>query len=79
MAGKPHGMDLASLDRGRARHPLFGRYKSKSGEDLWFDTNFKAGWWTDTLTRAADQKVKARIVDEMSKVLDQIASGKFRG
>ena len=67
MARKPSGMDLDAYDRGQFRKPLFGN------RHYWYPQKIRPGWWTDTLTRASDQKVKAKIVDEMSKVLDQIA------
>lgn len=65
----PGTMDLDSLDRGRLRHPLWGDRK------WWYDQSVPRGWWTDSLTRAADTRVRREIVDAVDTVLTRIGRG----
>ena len=41
----PGQMDVASLNRGRLRHPLFGNRKH------WYDQAVKPGFWDDAMKR----------------------------
>lgn len=69
------GMDLNSLDRGRARHPLFGRYKTKGGKDTWYDTtNFKKGFWTDAMKGPVSRRVQRDLVKMIDGLLKELAS-----
>lgn len=68
------GMDLNSLNKGRARHPLFGRYKSRSGEDLWYDTNFKPGFWEDAMKGPVARRVQKDLIKMIDGLLKELAS-----
>ena len=69
------GMDLNSLNRGRARHPLFGRYRSKGGKDLWYDTtNFKDGFWTDAMKGPVARRVQKDLMKMVDGLLRELAS-----
>lgn len=63
-AKNPRGKqrDLASLNRGRLRHPLYGN------RGYWFDQEVKKGFWNEPLTDESDAVRK-----EIVKVLDNIA------
>lgn len=54
--------DLASLNRGRLRHPLYGNRR------YWYDQPVKKNWWDDPLLAGAGE-VRA----EIEKVLDDVA------
>lgn len=54
--------DLASLNRGRLRHPLFGNRKH------WYDQRVRPDWWTDPLLESAPQARK-----EIVKAIDGVA------
>jgi len=53
--------DLASLNRGRLRHPLYGNRR------YWFDQEVSPNWWDDPLLEGAD-----RVREEIVNVLDDI-------
>jgi hypothetical protein len=55
--------DLASLNRGRLRHPLFGNRRH------WFDQKVRPDWWTDPLLQSAPQARK-----EIVKAIDDVAA-----
>jgi len=63
-AKTPEGKDrdLASLNRGRLRHPLYGNRKH------WYDQQVSPGWWDEPLLESAPQ---AR--EEIVKALDDVA------
>lgn len=54
--------DLASLNRGRLRHPLFGN------RGFWYDQKVSPNWWDDPLFRGADQ-----VREEIVNTLDELA------
>lgn len=56
-------MDLRSLDQGRLRHPLFGN------RGHWYQQKVPKGWWTKSLNRAADRKVRKEMVAALERVL----------
>jgi hypothetical protein len=60
--GRGKQRDLASLNRGRLRHPLYGN------REWWFDQEVKKGFWDEPLIDESDA-VRAELV----KVLDDIA------
>lgn len=62
-ANNPRGKerDLASLNRGRLRHPLFGNRR------YWYDQDVSPNWWDDPLLEGADE-VRREIVN----ILDEI-------
>ena len=75
----PKGMDLPSLNRGRARHPLFGRYrtrprKGQPEKDLWFDTNFKPGFWDDAMNGPVAFRVRKDLIKMIDGLLKELAS-----
>lgn len=53
--------DLASLNRGRLRHPLYGNRR------YWFDQDVSPNWWDDPLLEGAEQ-----VREEIVNVLDEI-------
>ena len=53
--------DLASLNRGRLRHPLYGDRKH------WYDQEVSPNWWTDPLVGGVEQ-----VREEIVKVIDEI-------
>jgi hypothetical protein len=54
--------DLASLNRGRLRHPLYGN------RHYWYDQEVSPNWWTDPLFSGAEDVRK-----EVVKVIDEVA------
>lgn len=54
--------DLASLNRGRLRHPLYGNRR------YWYDQEISPNWWDDPLLAGVDQ-----VREEIVNVLDDIA------
>lgn len=58
-AGKER--DLASLNRGRLRHPLYGNRR------YWYDQQVSPNWWDDTLLKGAEQ-----VREELVNVIDDI-------
>jgi hypothetical protein len=53
--------DLASLNRGRLRHPLYGNRR------YWYDQDVSPNWWTDPLLEGVDQ-----VREELVKVIDEV-------
>ncbi|MFI6681873.1 hypothetical protein [Kribbella sp. NPDC050470] len=53
--------DLASLNRGRLRHPLYGNRR------YWYDQDVDPNWWDDPLIQGSDQ-----VREEIVNVLDDI-------
>ena len=63
------GMDLQRLDDGRLRHPLFG------DRGHWYSQPVKPGWWSDSLRKAADQKVHREILSALDRVARKVTEG----
>ena len=63
--------DLASLNRGRLRHPLYG------DRNYWFDQSVKPDWWDDPLRRNVDEvRVEvARVLDDVGNKIIRKAKG----
>lgn len=58
------GVDVASLDRGRLRHPLFG------DREHWYDQKVKPKWWTDAVIVArakTEPALRAAIAERISR------------
>ena len=66
LVGSAKTRDIASLNRGRLRHPLFGNRKR------WYDQRIKPGFWTDTLERGAP-RVRRELVIVLNDVARKIA------
>jgi hypothetical protein len=67
-AGKPE-RDLASLNRGRLRHPLFGM------RGHWFDQTVRRDWWTDPLMEASPlvrRELEAALDDAADELVRRI-------
>lgn len=64
-AKTPRGKDrdLASLNRGRLRHPLYGN------RGYWFDQDVDPNWWDDPLLEGADA-----VREEIVNVIDDIGA-----
>lgn len=54
--------DIAAMDRGRLRHPLFGN------RGHWYQQAITPGWWTTVV-----KSQRARAQTEMERALDNIA------
>lgn len=54
--------DIASLNRGRLRHPLWGNRK------FWYNTRARRGWWEIPLVRDAPE-----VRRELERTLDDLA------
>lgn len=61
-------IDLSSLDRGRLRHPTFGR---RTGPKDWHDQAVPAGWFTKPL-QAQAQNVGKELQTAVDALVDQI-------
>lgn len=61
-------VDLASLERGRLRHPLFGNRK------FWFDQPVPPGWFTKAIEAQASN-VLAELDSAVENVLREIGRG----
>jgi len=57
------GMDLPALDRGKLRHPLFG------DREHWYEQKVRKGWWTKSLTKAANTRVRKELVGAVERTL----------
>lgn len=66
LVGSAKTRDIASLNRGRLRHPLFGNRRH------WYDMRIKPGFWTDTLERGAP-RVRRELVVVLNDVARKIA------
>lgn len=66
LVGAKKGHDLAAIDRGRLRHPVFGRG--------WVNQSIEPGWWSKTLPDHADE-VRAEIVTALDDVARRLARG----
>lgn len=68
-ADKPSSryFDLAAIDRGEVRHPVFGNRRE------WAKTNVKPGFWTDTINDH-DDEIERDIVQAMDNVAAKIAA-----
>lgn len=62
--GKVH--DLDAMDRGRLRHPTYGR--------KWVTQTITPGWWTSTMT-AKSEGVQARMFEAADAVLKKLGRG----
>lgn len=60
--------DLASLNRGRLRHPVYGR-------GAWVNQPVRVGWFTDAMELQADTSVRAEVLAAISAVRDKLGSG----
>lgn len=60
-------IDIASLDRGRLRHPLFGN------RSHWYEQQIKPGFWTQTINRRADD-VERDVVQAMDNIAAKITA-----
>lgn len=58
--------DLASLNRGRLRHPLYGNRR------YWYDQDVSPNWWDDPLLDGIDE-VRKEIVKTIDDVAVQLA------
>lgn len=66
--GKQERRDIVSLERGRLRHPVFGRSSKNRRAHPWATTNIRAGFHRRGSDNAADQAEK-----EILKVVDDFA------
>ena len=57
--------DLASLNRGRLRHPLYGN------RGFWYDQEVPPNWWDDPLLEGVDQVREeiVNVIDDIGKAL----------
>ncbi len=76
--GKAERRDIGSLNRGKLRHPVYGRSRPKRGggrqPNPWAVTSIKPGFHDRGTAAAADLAEK-----EMSTVLDDLASRLAKG
>ncbi|WP_020525832.1 hypothetical protein [Catelliglobosispora koreensis] len=73
--GKARERDLASMERGRLRHPVYGRYRRLSDgtrmTNPWVTQQIRPGWASEPARRAAPKAAKD-IGDAMGKVAAKI-------
>jgi hypothetical protein len=62
LVGRAKNRDVASLNRGRLRHPLYGN------RGHWFNQRVRRDWWTLPLTRGAPE-----VRRELERSLDEVA------
>lgn len=67
LTGKKSGHDLRSIDRGRLRHPVFGR-------PPWVNQEVKPGWWSQTLAGEVPT-IRREVIDVMDDVARRLAHG----
>lgn len=60
-----HRYDIAGMDRGRLRHPLFGNRR------YWYSQRVRPRWWSDP-TRGSGPVVRAALDDAMTAVARNI-------
>lgn len=58
--------DLASLNRGRLRHPLYGDRR------YWYDQEVSPNWWDDPLLQGAEL-VREEIVGVLDEIVQKVA------
>lgn len=59
--------DPAAVDRGRVRHPTFGR----TGPGEWHTQQVQAGWFTVPMTQGAP-KIRAALVAALNREIDKL-------
>lgn len=66
--GNKQGHDLAAMDRGRLRHPLFGNRK------LWFTQQIRAGWFSEAMQRESPgvRREVVNVIDDMARELERL-------
>jgi hypothetical protein len=60
-SGRTRRRDVRSLERGRLRHPLYGRWATKSGKPTGYNTARPEGFFTKPITARADLAVAGLI------------------
>lgn len=60
-----HEYDLAGIDRGRLRHPLYGNRRH------WFTQRVKPRWWSDPTSKSGP-KIRAALDDAMTAIARRI-------
>lgn len=63
-AGQKH--DLKAMDRGRLRHPLYGRRNAR-----WYTQLVQPGWFTQTLEKKSDV-VRVELFKAVDAVIDEL-------
>ena len=69
--GKTQDRDLRSLERGRLRHPVFGRRQGRRGQSIMSDTRIPPKFFTEPITARADMAV-AEMVKAMRGIAERI-------
>jgi hypothetical protein len=62
LLGQAKNRDIASLNRGRLRHPLYGNRR------FWYSQRVRRDWWTHPLIRGAPE-----VRRELERTLDDLA------
>lgn len=70
--GKKKLRAVGDIDKGKLRHPTFGRRESKAGKSLWFVTKVRTGFFTERVGAHADT-VRHDLLDVMNDVAKKIA------
>jgi len=65
LLGKAGARDVASVNRGRLRHPLYGNRRR------WYNTSVRPGFWTKTLEGDAP-RVRVELIEAIRKVAAKI-------
>lgn len=63
-------VDLASLDKGRLRHPLYGN------RGHWYVQAVKPGFWTDAMEGEATDTVRAAAIQAIDDVVAKLNARK---
>lgn len=61
-------IDVAALDRGQLRHPVFGH------RAVWVEQKVEAGWFSDAMESGADE-VRSHLLDVLDDVKRRLANG----
>jgi hypothetical protein len=76
IVGKKGTHDLAAMDRGRLRHPVWKRASERHRSAVWVTQLIEPGWWTKGMS---DPVVLEPMREELLKVIDDVTRKLTRG
>lgn len=69
--GKGGVNDPEAIDRGRVRHPVFGRWETRAGKDISQIQMVRQGWFRVPMSQGS-QKVRADLLREVRSEFDRL-------